>query len=239
MNEVTPFNFENKQIRTSIINEVPYFVGKDVAFVLGYSRPTDAIRKHVDEEDKGVAKLETPGGPQKVRVINESGVYSLVFNSKLPSAKKFKHWVTGEVLPSIRKKGFYQAPQTPMETLKLMFQATEETDKKVTKVEHRVTDLEDNQSLAPGEYNYISHRVRAVVTEYEATHHLLLNAKQRSKLYKDINTGLNQVTGIKTRTQLRKKDFDTADEYIRNWQPSTATLQIIKQLSEPVASNEG
>lgn len=122
-------------------------------------------------------------------------------------------------------------PQTPEEKITLLLQNANEDNKRIKQIDNRVTDLEDNQNLAPGEYNYISHRVRAAVNEYEATHHLLLTQKQRSKLYKDINTGLNQVTGIKTRTQLRKKDFDTADEYIRNWQPSTATLQIIKQLS--------
>lgn len=129
-------------------------------------------------------------------------------------------------------------PKTPMETLKLMFQATEETDKKVTKVEHRVTDLEDNQSLAPGQYNYISTCVRKAVRRYVAAHHLVLNRKQRGQLFRDINGGLNQVTGIRTRTQLRQKDFDKADEYISNWIPSTATVQIIKELSQPVATEQ-
>ena len=79
----------------------PWFVGKDVAEVLGYSDTADAIKKHVDVEDKGVGEIPTPGGKQKMIIINESGVYSLVFGSKLPDAKKFKRWVTSEVLPSI------------------------------------------------------------------------------------------------------------------------------------------
>ena len=83
----------------------PWFVGKDVAMALGYSRTADAVAAHVDAEDKGVGKIPTPGGEQDVTIINESGLYSLVLSSKLPQAKVFKHWVTAEVLPSIRRHG--------------------------------------------------------------------------------------------------------------------------------------
>lgn len=94
-------------IRVMVINNEPFFVGRDVAKILGYSNPNDAISKHVYEEDKGVAKCDTLGGTQELTVINESGLYSMIFSSKLPNAKKFKHWVTSEVLPSIRKHGMY------------------------------------------------------------------------------------------------------------------------------------
>jgi prophage antirepressor-like protein len=96
--------FENPEfgkVRTTLISNEPWFVGKDVADALGYERPTDATRKHVDDDDRGVAKIETPSGAQNMTVINESGLYSLVLSSKLPSAKKFKRWVTSEVLPAI------------------------------------------------------------------------------------------------------------------------------------------
>lgn len=92
-------NSEFGEIRTVVINNEPCFVGKDVAVILGYSNPRDAISKHVDEEDKGVAKCDTRGGKQELTVINESGLYSLILSSKLDSAKRFKRWVTGEVLP--------------------------------------------------------------------------------------------------------------------------------------------
>ena len=104
--------FENNNfgtVRTIEVDGIPYFVGKDVAMALGYSNVRDAIAKHVDDEDKGVAKCDTLGGKQNLTVINESGVYSLVFGSKLPTAKQFKHWVTSEILPSIRKTGGYVA----------------------------------------------------------------------------------------------------------------------------------
>ena len=105
-------NPEFGMIRTVEIDGEPRFIGRDVARILGYANPNDALAKHVDEEDKGVAKCDTPGGVQELAVINESGLYSLVLSSKLPNAKQFKHWVTAEVLPSIRKHGAYMTPET-------------------------------------------------------------------------------------------------------------------------------
>ena len=102
--------FENKEfgeIRTLMMDGQPYFVGKDVAEILGYAEPRSAVSKKVDDEDRGVAKMETPSGVQEMTIINESGFYSLVLSSKLPTAKKFKRWVTSEVLPSIRQTGNY------------------------------------------------------------------------------------------------------------------------------------
>ena len=108
MNEVQIFNNEEfGQVRTLVINGEPWFVGKDVAEILGYSNTRKALADHVDEEDKGVTKCDTLGGVQDLTVINESGLYSLILSSKMPNAKKFKSWVTSEVLPSIRKHGIY------------------------------------------------------------------------------------------------------------------------------------
>lgn len=110
-------NEEFGQIRTVTIDGEPWFVGKDVAEVLGYSEPRSAVSKKVDVDDRGVAKMETPSGIQEMTVINESGLYSLVLSSKLPSAKKFKRWVTSEVIPTIRKHGAYMTPETIERTL--------------------------------------------------------------------------------------------------------------------------
>ena len=117
-NEIEIFkNEEFGQIRTMLINNEPYFVGKDVAEILGYANPQKAIRTHVDNEDKGVNEMDTPGGKQEIIVINESGLYSLMLSSKLPNSKKFKRWVTSEVLPSIRKHGAYMTNETLEEAL--------------------------------------------------------------------------------------------------------------------------
>ncbi|WP_426361036.1 BRO-N domain-containing protein [Mammaliicoccus sciuri] len=111
MNELQIFNFDSNEVRTVVVNEEPYFVGKDVAEVLGYTNTRDALNRHVDDEDKKnltsrnttLENLPNRG----LTAVNESGLYSLIFSSKLDSAKRFKRWVTSEVLPQIRKQGFY------------------------------------------------------------------------------------------------------------------------------------
>ena len=100
------------QVRTVDVDGEPWLVGKDVAEALGYENPARAIRSHVDEDDKGETEMVTPGGRQTAIIINESGLYSLVLSSKLPTAKKFKRWITSEVLPSIRKHGLYATAET-------------------------------------------------------------------------------------------------------------------------------
>lgn len=117
MNDIKTFeNKEFGEIRTVMIDGVPWFVGKDVAGALGYSKERNAIANHIEEEDRKVAPIQGPrGGTQDMTIINESGIYSLIFGSKLESAKRFKHWVTSEVLPSIRQTGTYStAKQVPL-----------------------------------------------------------------------------------------------------------------------------
>lgn len=111
--------FESEEFgntRTATIDGVPWFVGADVAIALGYINPRDALAKHVDAEDRGVAKCDTLGGIQTLSIINESGIYSLIMSSKLPSAKRFKRWVTSEVLPALRKGAGLEA----IEALKML-----------------------------------------------------------------------------------------------------------------------
>lgn len=109
MNELQIFkNEEFGEVRTVIIDNEPWFVGKDVALALGYTNPQKAVRDHVQEEDRGMNEMDTPSGRQGLAIINESGLYALIFGSKLESAKRFKHWVTSKVLPAIRKTGGYQ-----------------------------------------------------------------------------------------------------------------------------------
>lgn len=118
--ELTTFVFNRTDVRTILIEQEPWFVGKDVTDVLGYSNSRKAIGDHVDEEDKNTVTIRdgNRGNPNFV-IINESGVYSLIFNSTLPSAKQFRHWVTYDVLPSIRRKGYYSA-MTPEDTIKAL-----------------------------------------------------------------------------------------------------------------------
>ena len=109
MNDLQIFsNPEFGQVRTVEIDGTPWLVGKDVAVALGYKIPQRAIRDHVEDEDKGMTKTVTPSGEQEMLIINESGLYSLILSSKMPKAKAFKRWVTGEVLPALRKNGVYE-----------------------------------------------------------------------------------------------------------------------------------
>ena len=118
MNEIKVFeSSEFGSVRTVEINGEPWFVGKDVAEMLGYSNTAKAVREHVDAEDKGVNEMDTPGGRQDVVIINESGLYSLVLSSKLPNAKAFKRWITTEVIPAIRKHGAYMTAEKVEEAL--------------------------------------------------------------------------------------------------------------------------
>lgn len=121
--------FENQEfgtVRTVELDGEPWLVGKDVAQALGYSNPRKALADHVEEEDKGVTKCDTLGGVQEMTIINESGLYSLVLSSKLPGAKKFRRWVTAEVLPAIRRTGGYRMPKDYPSALRALADAEEE-----------------------------------------------------------------------------------------------------------------
>lgn len=130
MNDLQVFNNpEFGQIRTTERNGEPWFVGRDVAQALGYGEGkslANAVASHVDDEDKGVTELMTPGGMQKMVIINESGLYSLVLGSKLPAAKKFKRWITHEVIPSIRRTGSYSLPKNYPSALRALADAEEQ-----------------------------------------------------------------------------------------------------------------
>lgn len=229
MRDLQVFNFEELPVRTLTVNEEPCFVGKDVADILGYKRTADAIREHVDAEDKGVGKIQTPGGMQNVTLINESGLYSLIFSSKLESAKRFKRWVTSEVLPTLRKTGTYQVPSDPMQALKLMFEATEQTKEEIATVKADVIDLKENQKLDTGDYNLLSRTINQRVAHIQKIH-AITNQKQRSELFRDINSEVKKMTGATSRTNVRQKHFDDVLSMVANWFPSQATLYKIKQL---------
>lgn len=147
--------FENKEfgeIRTVIENGEPWFVGRDVAEALGFKRPADALSSHVDAEDKKLAKVgEIPTlktGNFGAYVINESGLYSLILSSKLPNAKKFKKWVTGEVLPSIRKNGGYIAGQETMSDDELMARALQVAQNKILERDKQIETMKPKAIFA-------------------------------------------------------------------------------------------
>lgn len=146
MNELQIFKSpEFGQLRTIIKDDEIWFVGKDVASVLGYSNPPKAIRDHVDEDDKLTERIVLSGQNREVIIINESGLYSLVLSSKLPSAKEFKRWITKEVIPSIRKYGGYIAkPLNQLDILEQSIQIMKEQQRRLEEHDNRLAKIESN-----------------------------------------------------------------------------------------------
>ncbi|EZT63119.1 BRO family protein [Staphylococcus aureus] len=229
MQELQTFNFEELPVRTLEVDGEPYFIGKDVADILGYANGRDALSKHVDAEDKLTSQIATAGQNRNVTIINESGLYSLIFSSKLENAKRFKRWVTSEVLPTLRKTGAYQVPSDPMQALRLMFEATEQTKQEIKNVKDDVIDLKENQKLDAGDYNFLTRTINQRVAHIQRLH-AITNQKQRSELFRDINSEVKKMTGASSRTNVRQKHFDDVIEMIANWFPSQATLYRIKQI---------
>lgn len=237
MSRLQIFNFENKDVRTLLIDDTPFFVGKDVADLLGYKRADNAIRAHVDTEDKLVHRISASGQTRHMSVINESGVYSLIFRSDLPAAKRFKRWVTNEVLPKIRQTGSYVTPKDPMDILRLQFEALEYTNKRVETIVEDVEYLKNDVTLGAGEYDYISRKLQRKVSQTIEVLGYANHKDVKRQLYKDINSGLNAVCGIQTRTQLKQKHFDKALEYLNLWEPASATKYIVSRIQEEAEKN--
>lgn len=157
MNELQIFSSsEFGEIRTVEIGGEPWFVGKDVAQALGYERPTKAIIDHVDEDDKDEVPIQDSiGRMQNTTVINESGIYALVFGSKLESAKRFKRWITSEVLPQIRKTGSYGS-MSQLEILQISVNRLVEQEKRLKSMESRIDEIEAKTITSPTEYYTIA-----------------------------------------------------------------------------------
>lgn len=219
MNNIQIFNFKNNEfglIRTLTLKGEPWFVGKDVAESLGYAEPRSAISKKVDAEDKGVAEMETPSGKQKVTIINESGLYSLIFGSKLESAKRFKRWVTSEVLPSIRKTGGYQKPATIAEQIGLL--ATGYGDH-----EDRIKNLESNMVIDYGQQQTLRQHVNKAVLNALGGKNTEAYACISKVVFAECNRDLQDRFKVNSRNNIPRKRYDEAIDYVDNWEPKTNT----------------
>lgn len=223
MNELKVFvNEEFGCVRTVIVNGEPYFVGKDVATVLGYAKPTDAIRKHIDDEDRGISKMETPSGVQEMVIINESGLYSLIFESKLDSAKKFKHWITSEVLPALRKTGSYQmrllSPEEMMRVQLGMIDGHEE----------RISKLENTMNIDYGQQRQIEKEVAKSVIEALGGKEAPAYSEIGKKVFAECNRDVKDYFHVNSRNNIPRLRFEDAVEYIQNWQPCNNTRIAIR-----------
>lgn len=222
MNELQIFNSsEFGEIRTVTINNEPWFVGSDVARALGFKNTRDAIVTHVFEDDKGVDNIDTLGGKQKMTVINESGLYALVFGSRLESAKRFKRWVTSEVLPTIRKTGSYQKPLSQQEIMRIQLGM-------IDNHEDRISNLENKMTIDYGQQQVLGDTVNKAVIEALGGKDSEAYKSIGKKVFAECNRDLKHYFNVNARNNVPKLKYDEAIEYAKNWKPSTNTLLMIR-----------
>lgn len=228
MNELQIFkNVEFGEIRTVTINNEPWFVGKDVAEALGYKNTKDAIASHIEDCDKIVGSQNaTPsikdsmGREQFPTWINESGLYALIFGSKLESAKRFKHWVTSEVLPSIRKTGGYQKPVSALAQLRLTQQAILEVDEKIAAVDEDLQNFKKDMPILGVEESRITIAVKKKGVECLGgkKSEAYKNRSLRGKVYSDIYGQLKREFGVDTYKAIQRRNCDKAVSVINEYQ---------------------
>lgn len=222
------------QIRSLIIDNEPYFVGKDIANALGYKNTRDAVSNHVDKDDKTEVAVHDGRQNRNMTIINESGLYSLILSSKLPQAKSFKKWVTSEVLPTIRKTGSYVKPKTTMELLELEFQAIKEVKEEVAEVKEDLASFKEELPILALDIEKITKAKNKVAVN-------LLGGKDskayknnsiRGKVYTDIARELKRQFGLETYKALKRNEVVKAIEVISNYKLPLCLKEEIKKVNK-------
>lgn len=225
MNELTIFNSEEfGQIRTVTINNEPYFVGKDVAEALGYVNSKNAVPKHVSDEDKLSTQIEYAGQRRTVTVINESGLYALIFGSKLESAKRFKHWVTSEILPSIRTNGGYILNQDKLSDEELLSKALLVADRVIKSKEEKLKaqekQLQEQEPLVTFALSVSKTDTLISITDYAN-----LLSVGRNKLFKFLRSNkILKSNNLPYQKYLNQGYFEVKEMLIRSHIPYVQTF---------------
>lgn len=218
------------QVRTAMIGSEPYFAGKDVAEILGYADPNKAIAMHVDEDDKLNDKTASSLGQRGGWFINESGLYSLILSSKLPNAKKFKRWVTSEVLPAIRKTGTYTAPRTAAEWIRLLAEGNADLTNRVEGVENKVESLENDMPLYSCEVDEIQGHVKrkAVKVLGGKDSEAYQDASLRASVFKDMYSQLKREYGcVASYKSIKRRYIADVHEFIDGYElPTVLSEQV-------------
>lgn len=209
-------------IRTVEIDGEAWFVGKDVAGALGYAKPLGAVSTHVEKDDslkRGL--MDSLGREQETIFINESGLYALIFGSKLDSAKKFKKWVTSEVLPAIRKNGSYTMPVSTNDKIMLLAQGHMELQQEVDSIKKDMESLKMDLPILPVEEDRITSAVKrkGLAVMGGKTSNVYRDKSIRRKVYQGIYANLKYNFQIKTYRALKRSQVDKAIEIINNYQP--------------------
>lgn len=220
MNELQIFNSEEfGDIRTVTIKNEPWFVGKDVAVSLGYKDTSDALRKHVADEDKLTRCFADSGQNRQMYIINESGLYALIFGSKLESAKRFKHWVTSEVLPAIRKTGAYQKPMTTDQKIQLLAQGNVELTERIDKVDKDLQEFKADMPLLALECQRITRAKNQKVVPLMGgkSAPAYKNKSLMHKVYSDVDAQLRREFGVNTYKAIKRNQCDLAVKIIEDY----------------------
>ena len=238
--------FENEefgQIRTVMRDGEVWFVGKDVAEALGFTNSRDAIATHVFDDDKGVEIIDTLGGKQKMTAINESGLYALVFGSRLESAKRFKRWVTSEVLPAIRKTGSYDLEDLSPE-MRAIFQLARDQKKTenhvkglnvhVGDLDGRVDNLENHMTIDYGQQTVLGDEVNKAVLDALGGKYSNAYNEIGKKVFAECNRDLKHYFHVNARNNVPKRRFEEAVQYIQRWRPCTNTQIQIRDCNAQV-----
>lgn len=222
MNQLEIFkNREFGEIRTVTVDGEPWFVAKDIAEILQYTNTQKAIRDHVDEEDKLTERIVLSGQNREVICINESGLYSLILSSKMPGAKRFKRWVTSEVLPQIRRTGTYQKPLTPQEMMRVQLGMIDGREERITHLENTMTiDYEQQQELK----KTVNKRVIEVLGGKKA----LAYKEMSKKVFSECNHDIQDYFRVNSRNNIPTKRYQEAVEYVEGWNPSNNTILEIR-----------
>ena len=241
MEELQIFNNEEfGNVRSLVIDNEPWFVGKDVAEALGYKNVRDSLARHIDSDDKrdGVVIHDSMGREQKPIIINESGLYSLILSSKLESAKKFKHWVTSEVLPTLRKTGSYaKVPTDPRELLMLTIKAHEQTAQRVDVLEEKVSDLEKSTTIDSSQQYTLERIAKTTVISalggIDSRAYQLMSRKLFSNIWRDYKKYFK----LGSYRDTLKTDYENAKNYLESWAPEVNTSLKIKEYNSQLAMN--
>ena len=239
MEELQIFNNEEfGNIRSLVIDNEPWFVGKDVAEALGYKNVRDSLARHIDSDDKrdGVVIHDSMGREQKPIIINESGLYSLILSSKLESAKKFKHWVTSEVLPTLRKTGSYaKVPTDPRELLMLTIKAHEQTAQRVDVLEEKVSDLEKSTTIDSSQQYTLERIAKTTVISalggIDSRAYQLMSRKIFSNIWRDYKKYFK----LGSYRDTLKTDYENAKNYLESWSPEVNTSLKIKEYNSQLS----
>ena len=225
MNELQIFNNEEfGEIRTAVVNNEPVFCLMDICKALGMSNPT-MVAQRLDEDE--LAKLNLGSRAGETNFITESGLYAVILRSDKPNAKKFRKWVTSEVLPSIRKTGSYNKPMSTAEKIQLLAQGNEELNERVDMVDGRVTDLENNMTIDYGQQVVIGDEVNKVVIGALGGKDSAAYKEISRKVFSECNRDIKHYFHVNSRNNIPKKRFDEAVQYIKNWHPCTNTQILI------------